>query len=76
MPADPPARLRISTLPVPKSGTALRVEVRDGDIAVNPNGTPVSGGWRAEAVGPQDGCFGCEHECERWVECDWLIAVL
>jgi hypothetical protein len=23
-----------------------------------------------------DEVFGCEHERERWVECDWLIAVL
>jgi hypothetical protein len=54
MPADPPARVRIASPPVPKNGTALRAEVRDGDVAVNSAGAPIAGGWRAEAVGPQE----------------------
>ncbi|MEU0883352.1 polysaccharide lyase [Lentzea sp. NPDC005914] len=54
MPADPPARVRIASPPTPKSGTALRAEVRDGDVAVNSAGMPIPGGWRAEAVGPQE----------------------
>jgi hypothetical protein len=54
MPPDPPARVRIASPPAPRNGTALRAEVRDGDVAVNSAGTPIPGGWRAEAVGPQE----------------------
>lgn len=54
IPADPPARVRITSPPTPKSGTALRAEVRDGDVAVNSAGMPIPGGWRAEAVGPEE----------------------
>ena len=45
-------RLQIVQPPVVKSGTAFRAEVRDGDVAVNANGQPIGGGWRAEGVGP------------------------
>jgi hypothetical protein len=54
MPADPPARLSIVAPPRTKNGTALRAEVRDGDVALNPHGAPIRGGWRAEAIGPQE----------------------
>jgi Polysaccharide lyase len=54
-PAAPtPARLTIATPPTTTSGTALRVELRDGDVAVNSTGQPIAGGWRAEVVGPRE----------------------
>jgi hypothetical protein len=42
-----------------KVGNAMRVEVRNGDFAWNPyanggQGAQISGGWRAEAIGPTE----------------------
>jgi Polysaccharide lyase len=54
MPADQPYRLSTAVPPVAENGTALRVEVRNGDVALNPAGQPIAGGWRAEAIGPTE----------------------
>jgi hypothetical protein len=54
-PAPPtPARLTIATPPAAGNGTALRAELRDGDVAVNAAGRPIAGGWRAEVVARPD----------------------
>jgi hypothetical protein len=52
---------RLQCVPAPggRPGNAMRVEVRDGDTAWNPHanngaGAPIAGGWRAEAVGPEE----------------------
>jgi hypothetical protein len=46
-------RFMIVPAPLGNSPHAMRAEVRDGDVAVNPyNGQPIAGGWRAEGVGP------------------------
>jgi hypothetical protein len=65
IPAGTTDRLQIVPAPGGRSGQALRVEVRDNDIAENPyNHQPIPGGWRAEAVGPteQDG---------QWARYEW-----
>ncbi|GLY03945.1 polysaccharide lyase [Actinoplanes sp. NBRC 101535] len=51
VPAGTTDRLTIVPAPQGNSPHALRAEVRDGDVAVNPaNGQPIAGGWRAEGV--------------------------
>jgi Polysaccharide lyase len=46
-------RLISTSVQPPKLGNAMRVEVKSGDVAVNPyNGLDIASGWRAEAVGP------------------------
>ncbi|HEX8346036.1 MAG TPA: polysaccharide lyase [Actinoplanes sp.] len=53
VPAGTNDRLTIVPAPQGNSAHALRAEVRDGDVAVNPyNGQQIAGGWRAEGVGP------------------------
>jgi Polysaccharide lyase len=47
-------RIQIVPAPLSRSANALRVEVRDDDIAADPAGKPIPGGWRAEAVGPTE----------------------
>src|SRR5215212_6669656 len=54
VPAGTTDRLRIVPAPLGKSANALRVEVRDGDVAVNSKGQPIPSGWRAEGVGPEE----------------------
>lgn len=63
-------RLRIDSPQPARSGTALRAEVRDGDIAWNPNanngqGAEIPGGWRAEAIGP------FESQTDKPVRYEW-----
>jgi hypothetical protein len=63
-------RLTIGPTPGGRTGNAMRVEVRDGDIAWNPKanggaGAPIPGGWRAEVVGPE------EHEARLPVRYRW-----
>jgi hypothetical protein len=53
VPAGTTDRLTIVPAPLGNSPHALRAEVRDGDVAVNPyNGQRIADGWRAEGVGP------------------------
>jgi hypothetical protein len=47
-------RLQIVSAPLAKSAHALRVEVQDGDVAVNANNQPIPSGWRAEVIGPTE----------------------
>jgi hypothetical protein len=54
VPANTNDRLSIVPAPLGKSPNALRVQVRDGDVAVNSQGQPIPGGWRAEGVGPTE----------------------
>jgi hypothetical protein len=59
-------RLMIVPAPLGKSPHAVRAEVRDGDVAVNPyNGQPIAGGWRAEGVGP------VESQSDQTVRYTW-----
>jgi hypothetical protein len=54
VPAGTTDRLSIVPAPLGNSPHALRADVRNGDVAVNPAGQPIAGGWRAEGVGPTE----------------------
>jgi hypothetical protein len=55
IPAGTTDRLQIVPAPGGRPGNALRVEVRDNDVAENPyNHQPIPGGWRAEGIGPTE----------------------
>jgi hypothetical protein len=63
---------RLISFPVQpaKVGNAMRVEVLQGDCAWNPaanggQGAQIPGGWRAEAVGPE------EHQSDQPVRYEW-----
>src|SRR4051794_7905764 len=63
-------RVQVADVDPAKSGSAMRVTVRDGDWAWNPYanggaGAIIPGGWRAEAVGP------FEEQSERPVQYRW-----
>jgi hypothetical protein len=47
-------RLASAAVQPAKNGNAMRIEVRDGDFASNPAGGLIQGGWRAEAIGPEE----------------------